>query len=184
MISRESSSERAARPGTNSPATGDRPRPALLRALRSYWVLSLIVVFSCVAGAACDPLQLDAEARRHAITSRPTPSSSWRGARRRAPTSRSASRTRRAAATQLRPVPRHPLQCGRGDLAQRAGAVPRRAAAGRLPVPDAGQGLDRRESHGARRESPRPACSRSDRRSRSSSPTRPCRCPASVCARA
>jgi glucans biosynthesis protein len=52
MISRESSSERAARPGRNSPATGDRPRPALLRALRSYWVLSLIVVFSCVAGAA------------------------------------------------------------------------------------------------------------------------------------
>ena len=52
MISRESSSERAERSFANPSATGARPSALFQRAVRSYWVLSLVIVFSCVAGAA------------------------------------------------------------------------------------------------------------------------------------
>ena len=54
MISRESLSERAERSFSNPSATGARPRALFQRAMRSYWVLSLVIVFSCVAGAAAD----------------------------------------------------------------------------------------------------------------------------------
>ena len=52
MSPREPSSERAVRPAFDAAVPDVRPWHAARRLLRSYWVLSLIAIFSCVAGAA------------------------------------------------------------------------------------------------------------------------------------
>ncbi len=87
------------------------------------------------------------------------------------------------ATIELRPVPRHPLQSRSGHLAQRAGAVPRRAVPCRLPVPDAGRRLGRRRRTGARHRAGGPTRSCSATPSRSSWRTSRCRCRAFACAR-